>query len=301
MRRRRAAGLPTRCLIIENVPNLLRFLGPEQLRLLKMPFKIHVVSGAFFGCANMRERIVLVAFEEEAHLQNFRPPDAWTAAPVPLGSILKPYTATTGRSLLIKPNSMVERADGTASHVVTPSWPLGARSPTSSYGDPRTPGTLVCLNPKFTGQRTPLTKKQLGELAFGDVRKLHPVELLASFSFKQTEFPVLSGALHDQYSAVCQTVCVNVFEVFTAQALDAMGITEPLRALRERRSHETTHRPGDGYDIVERTSKLGVPYLKFVFRNKQWEPLEEDELSEYERQRHAQIDENQRMRTTLGL
>lgn len=70
------------------------------------------------------------------------------------------------------------------------------------------------------------------QLQFGEVRKLHPDELLASLSFQQHELPRLSGSWNEQYSKVCQTICVNVFEAFAAEALAAMGLTAPRDALR---------------------------------------------------------------------
>ena len=50
---RRQAGVLDRCLLVENVPNLLRFLSPERLARLSATgwhYKIYVVAAPFFGC-----------------------------------------------------------------------------------------------------------------------------------------------------------------------------------------------------------------------------------------------------------
>ena len=59
---RREAGIHDKCLIVENVPNILSFLTAEHLSRLGMHYKIFVVSGLQFRCANKRERLVLVGF-----------------------------------------------------------------------------------------------------------------------------------------------------------------------------------------------------------------------------------------------
>ena len=65
LKERREAGINDKCLIVENVPNILSFLTAEHLSRLGMHCKIYVVSGLRFRCANKRERLVLVGFLDE--------------------------------------------------------------------------------------------------------------------------------------------------------------------------------------------------------------------------------------------
>ena len=45
---RRTQGIVDRCILLENVPNLLNFLGPELLEKLGYHLAIYVVSGSYF-------------------------------------------------------------------------------------------------------------------------------------------------------------------------------------------------------------------------------------------------------------
>ena len=229
---RRTAGLMDPAIILENVPNLLRFLTAERLQSLGYHTMLFVVGGAHFRCASMRERIVIVGFLQRSHLVAFRPPPPQARTPTPLRSALKHFTVTAGDDLFLKPSELA-RAESRA-HVVSRGWPMGARSPTSSYGNVSTPGTLVAVDPKLDGSDQPLTAGQVRLCSYGDVRKLHPDELLAAFSFKPHEMPRLTGGLAAQYEAVCQTVCVNVFEAVAAEVLAAIGKPQPREALYAR-------------------------------------------------------------------
>ena len=59
------------------------------------------------------------------------------------------------------------------------------------------------------------------------MRKLHPDEILESFSYKRDERPRFNVSLTEQYKMVSQTICLNVFEAVAAEALHAMGKTAP--------------------------------------------------------------------------
>ena len=128
---RRQAGVLDRCLLVENVPNLLRFLSQERLARLSATgwhYKIYVVAAPFFGCANLRERLVLIAFRDPAHLAAFVPPPATSATPPPVSSILLPCPKDSSRELFIKPQQY-KKTD--APRVVGKLYPLGIGSPVS--------------------------------------------------------------------------------------------------------------------------------------------------------------------------
>ena len=97
---------------LPQVPRLLSFLTHEMLKDLNLCYKIYVVSGVHFGCANVRERFVLVGFYEEEHLNAFIPPPVWTIMPTPIGTVLKSFSEYAGRSLLIKPQHLRYAANG---------------------------------------------------------------------------------------------------------------------------------------------------------------------------------------------
>lgn len=283
LRARRAAGLSDRCLILENVPNLLLFLTLEQLATLGYHYKIYVVSGQLFRCANVRQRLVVVAFLDRADLEAFTPPPPQAAVPTPLSAVLKSFTVSSGRDLFIKPAQLL-KADRRC-HVVGQSYPYGAQSPTSVYGV-NTPGTLVAVHPSYDALEKPLPFSEARRLHFGDVRKLHPDEILASLSFKPHELPRLVGSLHDQYSLACQTVCVNVFEAFAAEALAAMGKPGPRDKLRQSveaglvgASADWSERQSDERNwLWAKTSIHGVPYEEYYAMALEQDLLEEDEL-----------------------
>lgn len=109
---RRGAGVFDRGVLIENVPQLLSFLDESMLADLGLFHRIFVVSGAHFGCANVRERFVLVGFYEQQHLDNFSPPPAWTSTAAPIGSVLSPFTEHAGQSLMVKPSQLRHSANG---------------------------------------------------------------------------------------------------------------------------------------------------------------------------------------------
>lgn len=133
----------------------------------------------------------------------------------------------------------------------------------------------------------------MSRLHRGDVRKLHPDEILASFSFKPHEMPRFAGKLNSQYTAVCQTVCVNVVEALAAEALAAMGKHGPRDELRRRLTGAGMGR-ADAADVGDnavdegelppwlerRTSAHGVMYHKYVALAAMDEcaPEEEDRL-----------------------
>ena len=199
----------------------------------------------------------------------------------------------------------------------------GARSPVSSYGAPGTPGTLICTNPRFANTERPLSQSELLSLdVFGDVRKLHPDEILASFSYRQHELPRLVGSLADQYKMVSQTICLkcvamesshggpivasrcvigptcmcastlcSVFEAFTAEALHAMGITAPRTRLHERLQQEYPGIEKAKTELEERRDKTsGIEYTKY--KTLTIDPLDEDQLSEYELARLRTMEAN---------
>ena len=109
-------------------------------------------------------------------------------------------------------------------------------------------------------------------MSYGEVRRMHPDELLASFSFKPHEMPRLVGSHLEQYSAVCQTVCVNVFEAFAAEALAAMGKPQPREQLRCSLP-DWDYMADPSSFLEQRVSYTGVPYEKYV-------PLHDDEEME---------------------
>ena len=134
---------------------------------------------------------------------------------------------------------------------------------TSSYGTFSNPGTLIVSSPRLDAQTTKLTPQQLRALSNGEVRRLHPDELLASFSFRPQEMPRLCGNDAEQYAAVCQTVCVNVFEAFAAEALAAMGKREPREVLR-RSLPEWQHAADASTFLESRVSHTGVAFEKYI-------------------------------------
>jgi len=230
---------------------------------------------------------------------------------------------SSGDSRLYLPANKFNVASEGKSHVVSPSFPLGTRSPTSSYGTLATPGTLLCVAERYRDHETPLSVAEIKTLAAGELRKLHPTEQLAAFSFAPHEFPQFRGDLSAQYTAVAQTICLNVFEAFAAEALAAMGKPCARDALYTRLDamHLTAHRQpyhvgGSGQSsedgsenaalpgwLEARVSKLGVPFCKYV-------PLREaddtgddpaDDLCEYEKQNLANIESNRKKLEELGL
>ena len=80
----------------------------------------------------------------------------------------------------MKPASLGGASADEKAHIVSCGWPMGARSPTSSYGSPHTPGTLLVVKPSFETHELPLLPSEIKQLNYGDVRKLHPDELLAA-------------------------------------------------------------------------------------------------------------------------
>lgn len=187
------------CLVLENVPTLLSHLTIEHLGNLGYYCKIYVVSGSQFRCASARQRLVLVGFRDRATLDRFTPPPPQATTPTPLRTVLKNYSAITGREPeLFLPASRFNMATEGKSHVVSRSFPLGARSPTSAYGSLQTPGTLLCIAEEHQQRETPLTASQIKRLNSGEIRKLHPTELLAAFSFQPHEYPQLIGGISAQ-------------------------------------------------------------------------------------------------------
>lgn len=126
---RRERGIFDPCLIIENVPNLLSFLTPEQLESLGYKCRLYVVSGSLFRCANVRQRLVIIGFLDEEHLSAFSPPPPQCTAPTPLRTVLKRFTPEEGRGLFEKPTALAKAK--ARCHVVGRGFPFGAHSPTS--------------------------------------------------------------------------------------------------------------------------------------------------------------------------
>lgn len=195
--RKELLGLCDPCLICENVPTLLNHLLLEHLEKLGYYSKIFIVSGSQFRCASARQRLVLVGFRDKAVLARFTPPPPQATAPMPLHTVIKNYSNATGRDLFI-PASKFNMAVEGKTHVVSAGFLLGARSPTSSYGSLRTPGTLLCLAEGYQARETPLNAAEIKRLNTGELRKLHPTEQLACFSFQQHEYPQFKGGLHEQ-------------------------------------------------------------------------------------------------------
>lgn len=108
---RRQAGVVDKCLLVENVPNLLSsFLKPEDLALLTNTgwhVRIYVAAARYFSCANLRERLVLIGFRDRAHFDAFVPPPATSASPLPVSSVLQPLSVTTGHQYFIEPKLYV--------------------------------------------------------------------------------------------------------------------------------------------------------------------------------------------------
>ena len=317
MRQRRdEQGLWDPCLICENVPTLLNHLGLEHLERLGYYCKIYIVSGSQFRCASARQRLVLVGFREKAALERFTPPRPQATAPTPLRTVLKKYSSKVGQELFLTTGKFTIASE--RSHVVGPNYPMGARSPTSSYGSLQTPGTLLCLAEEHQQRETPLSAAEVKRLHAGGLRKLHPTEQLASFSFEPHEYPQFKGALNEQYKSVAQTICLNVFEAFTAEALAALGkpgVRDKLYAQLDGMGI-TAHRGGDaggnahacdgGTDaaalpawLEARVSKCGVPFHKYAPLREADDP--EDDLSEYEKANHANIEANRKKLEELGL
>ena len=197
---RKERGLWDHCLICENVPTFLNHLSVEHLEQLGWFVKIFVVGGSHFRCASSRQRLVLVAFRDKAALDRFTPPPPQSSAPTPLRTVLKQFSmATTGRSLFIEANKFNMATE--RSHVVSRGYLHGAHSLTSSYGSLQTPGTLLCEAAEYSTRETPLSVSEIKHLGTGELRKLHPTELLAAFSFGQHELPQLTGSLNCQYAA----------------------------------------------------------------------------------------------------
>ena len=184
------------CLICENVPTFLNHLEVAHLESLGYFCKIFVVSGSQFRCASARQRLVLVAFRDKAALERFTPPPPQATTPTPLRTVLKHYSNATGHELFIG-TSKFNKA-GERSHVVSPGFALGTRSPTSSYGSLQTPGTLLCLASEHEAKTTPLSAAEIKRLHMGELRKLHPTEQLASFSYEPHEYPQCKGGLNEQ-------------------------------------------------------------------------------------------------------
>jgi len=51
---------------------------------------------------------------------------------------------------------------------------------TSSYGSLQTPGTLLCEAAEYSTRVTPLSVAEIKHLSTGELRRLHPTELLAA-------------------------------------------------------------------------------------------------------------------------
>jgi site-specific DNA-cytosine methylase len=200
---REERGLWDQCLICENVPTFLNHLSVEHLEQLGWFVKIFVVAGSHFRCASSRLRLVLVAFRDKAALARFTPPPPQANAPTPLCTVLKPFSMATGRtageSLFIEANKFNMASE--RSHVVSRGYLHGAHSFTSSYGSLQTPGTLLCEAAEYSTRETPLSVAEIKHLSTGELRRLHPTELLAAFSFGQHELPQLMGPLGSQYAA----------------------------------------------------------------------------------------------------
>ena len=122
----------------------------------------------------------------------------------------------------------------------------------------------MALSPKFDSLERPLLPAEVKKLHFGEVRKLHPDEILASMSFKAHELPRLSGRLSEQHEAVCQTVCVNVFEAFAAEALVAMGYTAPRERLLQSLGTAVVAPNGQSEWLQPRESGHGVCFEDYL-------------------------------------
>lgn len=134
--------------------------------------------------------------------------------------------------------------------------------------------------------------------------------------------------LSSRYTAVAQTICLNVFEAFTAEALAAMGQPAVRDRLYKRLDSMgiTAHRScsggvsgdddgkgvsgdddgeaGDGGGelpswLEARISKHGVPFHKYVLLREADDP--EDDLCEFEKQTLANIAANRKKLQELGL
>ena len=311
LRERKERGLWDPVIILENVPTLLNYLMLEHLEKLGYLCKIYIASGSQFRCASARQRLVLVGFRAKASLDRFTPPPPQATRPTPLCSVLKHFSSNTGHELFIKASkfNMAEER----SHVVSPGFQHGARSPTSAYGSLRTPGTLLCLAEHHKSRSVPLSIPQIKQLHAGELRKLHPTELLAAFSYQPHEYPQLKGGLNEQYTAVAQTICPNVFEAFTAEALAALGKPQVRDRLYERldamgiHAHRESSVQADVDANVDalpnwleaRVSKHGVPFYKYVLLPEAEDP--DEDLCEYEQQTQANIAANRKKLEELGL
>ena len=188
----------------------------------------------------------------------------------------------------------------------------------------------MCLAAEYQSRGTPLSAAEIKRLNTGELRKMHPTEQLAAFSYEPHEYPQLKGQLSDQYKAVAQTICLNAFEAFTAEALAAMGnlaVREKLYAhidalqpttprVGERDGERGGERGGcnasgcgasesNGKDtelpawLEARISKHGVPFYRYAPLREDDES--EDELCQYERQNLANIAANRKKLEELGL
>jgi site-specific DNA-cytosine methylase len=170
LKERRERGVSDACILLENVPNVLKFLTTEHLASLGYHTRVYVVSGAHFRCANMRERCIIIGFLEPAHCKAFTPPPPQSRGPTPLRNVLKRFTIASSSKLFLG-GEQIKQVQKHSSHVVGRGYPLGARSPTSFYGA-NSPGTLIAEHAKFDASTKPLTPTELKQLSYGDVRKV---------------------------------------------------------------------------------------------------------------------------------
>jgi hypothetical protein len=130
------------------------------------------------------------------------------------------------------------------------------------------------------------------------------------------------GPLQVQYTAVAQTICLNVFEAFTVEVLAAIGKPGPRDRLYASLEDPavcrgTTSLGGSSSSsgsssscaghtdppcwLKPRLSKHGVPLDKYMPLRSTDDLLREDSLSEYEKQNLASIEHNRSILVELGL
>ena len=112
---------------------------------------------------------------------------------------------------------------------------------------------------------------------------------------------------------MAQTICLNVFEAFTAEALAALGKPQVrdrlygrLDAMGIHAHREGGMQPGVDANVdalpswlEARVSKHGVPFYKYVLLPEADDP--EEDLCEYEQRTQANIAANRKKLEELGL
>ena len=274
---RMSRGILDQALLVENVKGFLAHVTPERLEQLRdqagMHSKIFLAGAPLFGCATTRERIVLVAFRDPAHLAKFgRGPRPTSAEGVPLSAIIEPkYNAPLiNAPLFLRTRELmhgVAAAHGT--NVVSPATTqlMHVRTRANSPATPSGLGsTFICLHPSVAQQTEKLSEAQKEEFKtwfdgkrFGEqqeiepiYRRLHPREELRAMGWRPEEQPGFAGRVDKRtYEWIADSLCPPAFEPFVARMMWALGKKLP--------SHVTVTEAAAS-NLEKKTGKLGVEY-----------------------------------------